>query len=322
MHTHSTLLAAVALAVPTLAIADAGYEDDDEGNNVTWIEHSGRLVQTETPNDGNAHLDLNVDVQNTDYYRGAFAGVTGGLDDYAVGIDPALAFTLFDQGDVSAVRFNLVLGVENRVSGAAPFGDQAEGPRIWYRANPYLGGVFEAGPGFRLGMVYTAYTSPNGVFDTRQEVAMTAGFGNNRNFLGRLQPYALVAMQLDEGPDNSQGGYAEAGFRPQFDLADTGAGEFQLEAPVFAGVAFDDYYGQTNDNYPLFVRAGLRGSMGLGMVSSDYGTWRLTAGADMLWREDSLTEVVFDPRADTPVPVNDVGNNYVWTGLLGLDIAY
>ncbi len=316
-------LAAVALLVPAAGLAaDYDDDDDDQGHNVTWIEHSGRFQQTESSNDGNAHLNLNVNVQNTDYFRGAFAGVAGGLDDYAVAIDPALAFTLFDQGDVSAVRFNLVLGVENRVSGAAPFGAQADGPRIWYRANPYVGGVFEVGPGLRLGAVYTAYTSPNGVFDTRQEVALSAGYGNNRGVLGRLQPYAMFAMQLDEGPDDSQGSYAEAGFRPQFDLGDTGMGEFQIEAPILAGVALDDYYGDTTDNYPLFVRAGLQGSVGLGMENSDYGTWRLIAGADMLWRENSMTELTFNRNGGAVVPVDDGGNNYVWTGLLGLDIAY
>jgi hypothetical protein len=323
MRTHRILWAAVALAFPgTLYAQDpaGGTKTAQETpNRLVFPDYAGRFELYNTPSDGRAHLNLNTNVANTDYFRGGFDGVTGGLNDYRVEIDPTLVFQAFSDPH-SAVNLNMVLGVQNSVSGASPFGDQAVGPRIWYEANPFVGAMFNVGPGIRAGVTYTVYTSPNNTQPQEQEVAMSAGFGGFTP-IGFLNPYGEVALQV-KTPNGQHGYYAEAGIAPKIAIPKNAVGQFELTMPVRVGGGFNDYYTHTipgltdtaavTSGTPGFVSAGLHLGTAVGAVRSDLGAWHLTAGVDALIRNDRLASAA---------NVDDSGN-LVWTGMLGLDIAY
>ncbi|MGH6886499.1 MAG: hypothetical protein ACREGK_10550, partial [Geminicoccales bacterium] len=62
-----------------------------------------------------------------------------------------------------------------------------------------------------------------------------------------------------------------------------------------------------------FVSAGLSGSVPLAFIPSDYGSWKLTAGVDLILREDDLD--------DAGGPFDDAGN-VVPIGKMAISFVY
>ena len=83
---------------------------------------------------------------------------------------------------------------------------------------------------------YTAYTSPNAMFGTTQEIA----FKISPTY--RYGPYVLLAQELSGGADAgpNEGTYLELGLAgPSWGLR---AGKFSVAVPVKLGLSLNDYY--------------------------------------------------------------------------------
>ena len=88
---------------------------------------------------------------------------------------------------------------------------------------------------FSLATTYTAYTSPNGMFGTVQELMFKVSQAS------KLAPYAILAFELDGQADggSGEGVYLELGAAPSWPLA---GGKVTFAVPVKFGFSLSDYY--------------------------------------------------------------------------------
>lgn len=109
-----------------------------------------------------------------------------------------------------------------------------------------------------LATSFTAYTSPNEMFTTVKELSVAVAF-DNEGRLSALDPYALVALELDtaRGVGQADGGadagrYFEAGVTPN-----VGVARLALMFPIRLGMSVGDYYELAGeDNRFGFISAG------------------------------------------------------------------
>ena len=107
------------------------------------------------------------------------------------------------------------------------------------------------GGGFSLGTTYTAYTSPNGMFGTVQEL-MFKVLTQASKFANPDGP-CLVAFELDGQADggSGEGVYLELGAGPSWPLA---GGKVTFAVPVKFGFSLSDYYEDPVDRRGQQVR--------------------------------------------------------------------
>src|SRR6185436_470451 len=117
-----------------------------------------------------------------------------------------------------------------------------DGPsgKLWYEADLYATFGLGFGKGTSLGLTYTAYTSPNGMFNTVRELSFKFALDDS-GALGRAatKPYLIVARELDGQADGGaeEGTYLELGAAPGFPVAG-----LTVNVPLRAGFSLGDYY--------------------------------------------------------------------------------
>jgi len=151
--------------------------------------------------------------------------------------------------------------------------------KLWYESRMSGSVGLRFAGGAALGATYTAFTSPNEMFTTVKEIAVRAALEGRAAFGVPLDPYALVAFEVDAGPGDGQldgglhaGRYLEIGIAPRFV-----AGRVALSVPVTTGLSIGDYYELAMDDRTFgFVTVGGVASVplrrGLG------ARWRLRGG--------------------------------------------
>ena len=124
---------------------------------------------------------------------------------------------------------------------------------------------------------YTAYTSPNGLFGTVQEIAFKVGVSH------KVAPYVLLAQELgDVGADGgaNKGTYLEIGAGPSWPLA---KGKATIAIPVKLGLSANNYYELNGeDNAFGFFDVGALVTVPLSGIPASYGAWNFHVGADVL----------------------------------------
>jgi hypothetical protein len=215
-----------------------------------------------------------------------------------------LGYALVD-GDESLRHLDLTFGLWNSLH-SGPTGS-TDG--IWYESDFYVD--LEAGLGERttLGTRYTAYTSPNGEFDTQrrrgfvngtvEELAFTLGYDDRQLLVesidSGLRPHVTVAFELDGQRDNGEhvGIYAELGVAPQFGLGQSGPFDLKLTVPVTLGTSLSDYYedqGGGNDEFFGYLSVGAVLSSPLSFMPRRLGPWNGELGLQWLLLGDNLEE--------------------------------
>jgi hypothetical protein len=116
---------------------------------------------------------------------------------------------------------------------------------LWYerRFNGTAGVRF--GSGLSIATTYTAYTSPNSMFTTVKETALSVGLDDHLLLHDSgINPYALFAFELDTAPGVGQldggfhaGRYLELGVDPGYV-----AKRVHFTVPVKVGLSLSDYY--------------------------------------------------------------------------------
>ncbi len=217
-------------------------------------------------------------------------------------------------------RHRPLLGRRRRVKSAAVnFGvwnslhtgsSGSDGPseKLHYELDFYTTLSLGFGGGVSLGTTYTAYTSPNNMFQSVKELSFKVSKAH------MLAPYGVLAFELggDESGQadggqfigGSPGTYLELGVGPSWPLGD---GVATLAVPVKMGLSLGDYYERldengvlTDDGFGFFDIGGLV-TFPISGVSSNYGAWNFHAGLDFLMlgdtnqalNEDESTKVVF-----------------------------
>jgi hypothetical protein len=244
---------------------------------------------------------------------------TGGLDAPSVYVfrgilqetDPKL--TLWPYGDIglalasgegSVKSVGINFGVWNSLMTGSS-GSDGFSEHLHYEEDFYATLSFGFSKSITFGTTYTAYTSPNLMFNTVKEVSFKVAQAS------RINPYGVIAFEVGEfGADGgaNKGTYLELGVGPSFPLGPKAT----LSVPVKLGLSLKDYYEHpvTGEDSKLgyFDLGGLV-TVPLTGIPSQFGSWNLHGGADVL---------VF---GDTTEYFNQ-GDKSKIVGLIGVGVTY
>jgi len=146
--------------------------------------------------------------------------------------------------------------------------------------------------------MFTAYTSPNDVFKTVNEISFKVAHAS------KAAPYALVAFELggDDGGQadggSSAGTYLELGIGPSWPIAD---GKATIAIPVKLGLSLKDYYEMRTsattfeDNKFGYLVGGA-----LVTVPMSGGKWNIHGGIDFYGLGDTTGAANADPDDGDP----------------------
>ena len=281
-------------------VEDVASAEEHEGASWLFVNEEGDVRKTSTPSDEKIHSHGFFSFDTADYFRGLYDGVEEDCDDVGFHISPA--WTVEMPENSLFTEWSLTLGINNGLSDPDP-APNADSPEIWYEADPYLGAAVQLGGGFLAGLTYTAYTSPNSFFQTRQELALAVGYAGD-DVLGRIGPQGKLAADLEDGDF-----YAEVGVMPRIGPWDEL--DMVFGVPVKVGLGFDEYYADDADS-AAFASVGLTTSIPIQWIPDDYGNWNLDIGAFVIMRESDLV--------DAGKPIDD-GNNCILMGTVGISWA-
>ena len=154
-----------------------------------------------------------------------------------------------------------------------------------------------------LGTTFTAYTSPNGGFNTVKELSFKLSQAS------RFNPYGIVAFELSGQADagSNKGTYLELGAGPSFPLKADGP---TLTIPIKLGMSVSDYYELAGEDHAFgFFDIGAQIGIPIKGIPSQFGAWNLHGGVDFL------------ALGDTTKALNDDSSSKV-VGLIGIGVSY
>lgn len=285
------LSAAMALAITTIIAQPALAQD---------------TAAPPEPNSGKLTFTGSMDVLNTYMFRGIRQ------DDTKVIMWPALDLGLsVFSGEGSLKSVGLNVGSWNSLHTGAAGSDGPSG-KLWYEGDFYAAVGLGFGGGMSLGTTYTAYTSPNNMFTTVKEIAVKLAVDDSAYLgAGALNPYGLVALELDTAPGVGQadggengGTYLELGIAPGW-----GSDAVSLAFPVKVGMSLNDYYELAGvDNKFGYFSVGSVVTVPLGSTTN-FGSWNVHGGLE------------FQTLGDTTTAING-GDGQKVIGSFGLGLSY
>jgi hypothetical protein len=226
------------------------------------------------PNPGAISFTGAFDAANAYFFRGI------PQDDTGVVMWPTadLGFSLHS-GDGALKSVSVNVGTWNSLHTGSAGLDGPSG-ELWYESDFYS--TFGLGFGrTTLGVTYTAYTSPNGLFGTVKEISFRLAVDDS-GVLGAaaVKPYMLLAQELDGQADGgtSEGTYLELGVGPGY-----AASRFSVTVPVKVGLSLGDYYeGLNGDETFGFLSVGGVVTVPFTSVPTRFGSWNIHGGVEFL----------------------------------------
>jgi hypothetical protein len=237
------------------------------------------------PNPGALTLTAGIDFANAYFFRGI------PQDDTGVVMWPYgdLGFALFS-GDGALKSVGVNVGTWNSLhTGDAGLDGPSE--ELWYESDFYSTLALGFGKGTSLGVTYTAYNSPNGLFGTVKELSFKLTVDDG-GALGRfaVKPYVVLAQELDGQADGgaNEGTYLELGIGPGYS-----ASRAAFTAPVKVGLSLGDYYeGLSGDETFGFFSIGGVVTVPFTSTPTRFGSWNIHGGVEFLMLGDR-NEAVF-----------------------------
>lgn len=165
---------------------------------------------------------------------------------------------------------------------------------VWFESDFYVGLRAAVGDQLSLGATWRTYHSPNGSFNTFQEMAFSVAVDDSADpwlpIAGGLRPSALIAFetagQADAGTQS--GIYAQLGIEPTFALGDVAGLDMTLAVPVALGLSLRDYYEVNGDDDVFgYLDVGAEVSAPLSFLPARMGPWRGRAGLHLLLLGDN-----------------------------------
>lgn len=215
-----------------------------------------------------------MDFLNAYFFRGI------AQDDTGVTMWPAfdLGFAVFSgDGALRSVRADV--GTWNSLNtGIAGL----DGPgKLWYESRFYATLGLGVGGGATLGVTYTTYTSPNGMFGTVREFSFKVAVDDS-GALGAaaVKPYLVLARELDGQADGGaeEGTYLELGIAPGYS-----GSKASLTVPIKVGLSLADYYeGLTGDDRFGFLSVAGVVTIPLSSAPTKFGSWNIHGGVEFL----------------------------------------
>src|SRR6185436_9838115 len=143
------------------------------------------------------------------------------------------------------------------------------------------------------------YSSPNGSFNTVQELAFTATLDDKALLVDAvdrgLQPHATIAFELSGQRDNGNdhGIYFELGVAPAFAIGQLGSMALTLTVPATIGLSLGGYYEDlTGGGDELFgyFDVGAVVTAPLDFMPARSGPWQGEVGLHLLMLGDNLEQ--------------------------------
>jgi len=183
--------------------------------------------------------------------------------------------------------------------------------KMWYESDLYGTIGFAFDPGVSLAATYTAYMSPNSSFATIKELSFKAALDEGNVGGLSLQPYALVAFELDALPglrqaDNglNAGTYLEVGIAPTW--VDPSV---RVQFPIKVGMSLKNYYELAGVDHKFgYLSLGAVATAPLGRTGA-YGGWNVHGGVE------------FQSLGDTPEAFNG-GDQSKLIASIGIGLRY
>ncbi len=249
------------------------------------------------PNIGRLTFTGGVDVPTVYVFRGILQEA-----------DPRI--TLWPYGDIGlrlssgegAVKsVNVNVGVWNSLQTGSS-GSDGFTEHLHYEEDFYSTLSFGLAKGITAGLTYTAYTSPNQMFNTVKEVSVKVAQS------GRINPYGLIAFEVgDSGADSGEnaGTYLELGVAPALPM-----GRLTLSVPVKLGMSLGNYYELDGVDHAFgYLDIGALITIPLTGPTSGFGSWNIHGGVNVL------------TLGDTTKALNSGDTNKV-VGLIGVGVTY
>jgi hypothetical protein len=244
-------------------------------------------------NTGRLSISAGVDWTSAYFFR----GIKQETEDLILQPYGELTFKLVENAG-ALTSLSLTAGIWNSLHTGATGSDSptAAQPKVWYELDGYFKLSAVLLEDLTASVIYTAYMSPNNVFDTVQEVAVGFSY-NDAKLLGpfALNPTVLVAFEFDGQADAgvNEGIYAQLGIAPGYTfLADT-AYPLTLSVPLAVGLSLSDYYefGTGSDDTFGYFSAGATLSVPLAFIPPEFGKWVVKGGVQVLFLGDNLKAI-------------------------------
>jgi hypothetical protein len=240
------------------------------------------IAQSSDPNTGALTITGGYDFLNAYMFR----GIPQDEDNFGSVMWPYadLGIALFS-GDGGLKSIGVNVGTWNSLHTG---GVGLDGPfrRLWYESDFYatLGAGF--GRGTSVGVTYTAYTSPNGMFTTVKEFAFKFALDDS-GYAGRwaVRPYVLVAREFGASPGQHQadggleaGTYMEIGVAPGLTVS-----RASVAVPAKVGLSLDNYYegADGDERLGFFSIAGIL-TLPFSSQPTRFGVWNVHGGVEYL----------------------------------------
>ncbi len=220
--------------------------------------------------------------------------------------------TLFPYGDIGIALYSGEGGIKSAsinfgVWNALMTGSSGTGgtqDKLHYEEDFYATFGLGFGHGISLGTTWTAYTSPNGMFGTVQELAFKVSKAH------WIAPYGLIAFEIDGQADggSNEGTYLELGVGPAWAL---GGGKATVSVPTKFGFSLSDYYeGPDGDSGFGYFQIGGLLTVPVSSPTSKFGAWSIKGGVDVY------------AFGDTPKNVFNNGDGSKVVAAFGVAVVY
>jgi hypothetical protein len=229
-----------------------------------------RQAAAADPNTGALTFTGGLDVPSKYVFRGIVQEADSKLTLFPYG---DLGIALFS-GDGGVKSASVNIGIWNALMTGSSGSD---GPRekLHYEQDFYTTLNLGFAHGISLGTTYTAYTSPNGMFNPVHELAFKVAKSH------WLSPYGLIAFELDGQADGglNEGTYLELGVAPAWSFAE---GKASVSVPTKFGFSMSDYYeGPDGDSKFGYFQIGGLVTVPVSSASSKFGVWSIKGGIDI-----------------------------------------
>jgi hypothetical protein len=254
--------------------------------------------QAADPNSGALTFTGGLDVPTKYVFRGLVQEADSKLTLFPYG---DLGIALFS-GDGGIKSASVNVGVWNALLTGSS-GLDGPNDKLHYEEDFYATLNLGFAQGFSLATTYTAYTSPNDMFGTVQEIAFKVAKSH------WLSPYGLIAFELDGQADggSNEGTYLELGVGPSWPLA---GGKATFSVPTKFGFSLSDYYELPDGDHKFgYFQIGGLITAPLTSATSKFGVWSVKGGVD------------FYAFGDTPKAFNS-GDGAKVVALFGVGVVY
>lgn len=226
---------------------------------------------TSGANTGALHFTAGLDVPSVYVFRGIVQERDPKLTLFPYA---DLGITLAS-GDGAMTSVGVNIGTRHSLQTGSSGSDGPSG-KIHYEEDFYASLSLGLGNNLTLSTAYTAYTSPNFMFNNVKELSVKAARR------GMFNPYGVIGFELsDEGQADggtAKGTYLELGVVPDWALTK----RVTLTVPVKLGMSLKDYYELAGkDSRFGFLDLGGVITVPLGRGNGSYGNWNVHGGTEL-----------------------------------------